>query len=210
MRIDHNKIEHYFAQIVSYIFNPLFIPFLAVIIIFLSGSIFSFYSTQAIRWILLITGIGTIVIPVFSIQILLFLRYINDFQMENRKERIIPYTLVLLSYIFTYFILKKIEAPSIFKGIILATIISLSLNILVLFFWKISSHALGAGGLLALTLLLYTRWYATHFTFLYAAILLSGMICSARLIVKAHNETQIYVGALTGFIIVILVLGILV
>ena len=81
-------------------------------------------------------------------------------------------------------------------------------------FIKISLHAAGVGGLVALVAL-------TKITFgysqaqigipggvnvvlpldyiLYAVILIAGFVCTSRMILKAHNLKEVYMGFIVGF-----------
>ena len=73
------------------------------------------------------------------------------------------------------------------------------------YFWKISAHLVGWGGLVGLILILSLRFNTDLMLFLILAILSSGFIGFARLKLEAHNPLQVYSGFLLGFVIMIVV-----
>lgn len=68
------------------------------------------------------------------------------------------------------------------------------------FQWKVSIHMIGIGGLTGMLLGLSQVLNAGLTEVILASILISGFLGSARLILKAHNPNQVYVGFLIGFV----------
>lgn len=79
---------------------------------------------------------------------------------------------------------------------------------IITYFWKISLHMIGLGGLLAyILLLLFVRGLQYGLPseidiLLSSVILLSGIVGSARLYLCAHTPAQVYVGYIVGFLLV--------
>jgi hypothetical protein len=71
---------------------------------------------------------------------------------------------------------------------------------------KISLHGLGWGGITAMLYQLIAIGSPQVFRIFLAAIFLSGLVLSARLIVKAHTRFEIYLGYSAGFLIMMLIL----
>jgi membrane-associated phospholipid phosphatase len=94
-----------------------------------------------------------------------------------------------------------------FAGGALACLISTIVN----FWWKISAHMAGIGGLLALLwqidameLEIISRpWMVAY---ILIAIILSGLLGSARLLLKRHTLPQVIAGFLNGLICVSLMM----
>ena len=79
-------------------------------------------------------------------------------------------------------------------GIFIATSVGLVFNN----FMKISLHAMAAGGAAA-AIILFSYYYQTPFgVFISIALLLTGIICTSRLLVSDHTEKEIYFGLLVG------------
>lgn len=202
----NEKILHAIAQFISACFNPLVIPSLATLMIFCSGNIFVLWPSAVVAWIVFVVSMGTLWMPLVVLQLLKQFQYITDLRMPGMKERILPYTLVMILFLITYFMIRRLNIPEVVVNIIFSSCIAIGVNIIFLFYWKISSHAMGAGGLLALTFVLFLRWQANNFTLLYLAILIAGMVCWARLWLEAHTEKQVYAGLVVGFVITAFVL----
>jgi hypothetical protein len=62
-------------------------------------------------------------------------------------------------------------------------------------------HAIGCGGMLGIMLVVLNNNFSSPFTLpLMAAILITGIVCSSRLIVSDHTQKDIYLGLFVGFI----------
>jgi membrane-associated phospholipid phosphatase len=201
--MQNNKLFRAVSQSISFLFNPLMIPSLGILFIFLSGSFSIIYTPKGMRIILLIVFTGTLLLPLIMFQILQYFELISNIQMEKRKERIIPYSITLIFFILTWFYLNKLPVPFINK-FILASVLCLIVNIIILFFWKISSHSIGAGGLVACMLYTVIAWHSVNYIFLLLSIFIAGLVGSSRLYLGVHTEKEVYLGFLTGFVVVFL------
>ena len=81
-------------------------------------------------------------------------------------------------------------------GSTIALFVDFLINILVI---KVSMHTTGAGGLIALVLVLFPYSMVNAFPVLLGAVLIAGCVGTARLALKAHSEREVYLGYLTGF-----------
>lgn len=200
------KMLAFFAQAVSVAFNPLVIPTLGTVIIFRSGNIFSLWPSSVVVWIVFIVSLGTLWLPLVILQLLKHMQYISNMQLDSMKERIFPYTLILITFVSTYLMIQRLNIPSIVTNIVLSSCLAIGVNILFLFYWKISSHAMGVGGLLALVWVLLWRWHSDNVMLMPIAIIIAGLVSWARLWLEAHTEKQVYVGLAIGFLITFSVL----
>jgi membrane-associated phospholipid phosphatase len=112
--------------------------------------------------------------------------------------------LITSAYFFmtTWFLYQKTDVDPvlwegmavIFTAVILLTIIS--------FFWKISAHMTGLGGLLAVVLILGNKFPTFEVLYpLLCALLLCGVVASSRLLLQAHRPVEVYAGWMLGFVI---------
>ncbi|HOK51436.1 MAG TPA: phosphatase PAP2 family protein [Bacteroidales bacterium] len=200
------KMLAFFAQAVSVAFNPLVIPTLGTVIIFRSGNIFSLWPSSVVVWIVFIVSLGTLWLPLVILQLLKHMQYISNMRLDSMKERIFPYTLILITFVSTYLMIQRLNIPSIVTNIVLSSCLAIGVNILFLFYWKISSHAMGVGGLLALVWVLLWRWHSDNVMLMPIAIIIAGLVSWARLWLEAHTEKQVYVGLAIGFLITFSVL----
>jgi membrane-associated phospholipid phosphatase len=113
---------------------------------------------------------------------------------------VVPYVATLALYIWAFFVFFKNDFNPIVTFIILAACISIFLafmiNILVL---KVSMHTTGAGGMVAMFMLLIPYSYHNPMWVFLASIVVAGAVGSARLALNAHTTREIYYGYLNGF-----------
>ena len=192
------------SKLISIVLHPIFIPILIAFFILTSTSDSFFISKSNKTIVYLFLFLYTIVLPIIFTLILYKSGYLSSIEMKKNKERVIPIFITLICFIFCYLKLQNILIfcpilNTALKGI---AIIVLSSGI-ISFFWKISLHMLGAGGLVSF--LIFTQIYTEFFSIILFSICLSGLLGSARLSENAHSKNQIYSGFLLGFIIEFLV-----
>jgi membrane-associated phospholipid phosphatase len=123
--------------------------------------------------------------------------------MPDRRDRAVPFLITCAYFIITlYFFYQRTELdPILWQGLGVIVVAILVLTA-VTFFWKISAHMIGVGGLLAVVLVLGKEF--SNFQVLYPLILvliLSGAIASSRLYLGAHRPNEVYAGFFAGFLI---------
>jgi hypothetical protein len=85
-------------------------------------------------------------------------------------------------------------------SIFAATIAGFMANI----YFKISMHGIGAGVALGFMIFLGLTGGVNFGLYLSVTLLLAGLVCTARLIVSNHSQTEIYVGLVTGMLAVLI------
>jgi len=191
-----------FSKSVSVMFHPLLMPTYALIIIFNSGTHYSYMPFQAQKIIYVLIFLTTFLIPVSIIPFLLQLKLISTFQLNERKDRIIPLFVTAISYYFSFYLLNQLpfHVPQFIKILILASAILIIINLFINLKWKISSHLIGISGLLSLIFIYAIVYYANLLYVLVLITLISGIVAFARLKLNAHSPQQIYLGFLLGFL----------
>ena len=125
---------------------------------------------------------------------------IRSWFMNERSDRIIPLIISTILYFVTTYIIFRFQVPNFLKSFFLATAFLSLTATLINFWWKISLHAIGAGALLALVLILSFKMYTPLLWYLIPSILVAGLILSSRLQLNLHNPGQVWSGFLTGFL----------
>lgn len=193
------------ARVISAIFTPFSIPFLAFLILFL----FSYLRIMPIQYKLIVLGVVycfTILMP--TLTIFLF-RKINGFTQEDlgeRKRRFMPFMLTITSYVFCLVMMHRLNIPWYMTGIILAALVMMVICIIVNLKWKLSEHMAGmgaiVGGLVSFSALFGYNpvWWLCLF------ILFAGVLGTARIILQHHTLGEVLVGFAVGLISSLLVL----
>ncbi len=187
------------ARVISLLFTPFYLPILGV------GALFTFSYMNALpewyKWkVLLIVYLFTILLPTFMIYGYRKVMGWTRIEMGQKRRRIVPYCLSMLSYLACIEVLQTENIYfficSIIFSALLVQITCAAINMV----WKISTHmaAVGgvAGGIIAFThLFLYNPiWW------LCLVIFLSGLLGSARMILRQHTLAQVTAGFGVGFI----------
>jgi membrane-associated phospholipid phosphatase len=198
------KKEGRIARIISFLFHPLLMPTIGIMIIFNTGY-FAYLSWELKRLVTLITFTGTFLFPVSIVPLFVYFKWVQQLEMMTYRERIIPLLFTSIMYYLTFVVLRKIPVPGIVYSFTLACAVGVFLNLLISFRWKISSHLIGIGGTTGLVLMLSITEGAGITLYLVSSILVSGLIAHARLKLNAHTPLQVYAGFLLGFMVTSLI-----
>lgn len=193
------------AKVISAIFTPFSIPFLAFLFLF----IFSYLRIMPLQYKLIVLGVVycfTILMPTLTIFIF---RKINGFSPEElaeRKKRYVPFILTITSYVFCLLMMHRLNIPWYMTGIILAALVMMVICVIVNLKWKLSEHMAGAGavvgGLVAFSALFGYNpvWWLCVF------ILVAGVLGTARIILQHHTPGEVMGGFIVGLTCSLLVL----
>jgi len=194
----------FIATFISYVLHPLLMPTLLflILMIFLPEALQPI-SGKITLYILLLIFITTFIIPVFSILGLRTTKTISSMRLENRAERILPFTFITIFYgMTTYLFHSKIEINNLILSIFIGATLLVALLTIITVFFKISVHAAGAGCmmgyLLAIMQLFPDQQLLAAFIII---IIISGLVLSARLYLNAHTSIEAYSGFFIGLTI---------
>ena len=189
------------ARLISIILHPIFIPIISFHLSIKMVPDLDFTIANYQNYILLILIICTIMLPVLCMLFLIKFDVISSLEMTKNQERPIP---LLLTGGFLILSLKLTEKLLIFTPVLkkelVGAIIIILLASIISKFWKISLHMLGVGGLIGVLVSLQYLYGGLSSMIIYF-MLIAGITAMARIYLKAHNHSQIYVGFIVGFII---------
>jgi len=126
---------------------------------------------------------------------------IKSLEMESNRERIIPLTFTIIPYLLSVYFLVKLPIPSVISAFMIGASLVVAFCLITSIWWKVSIHLVGIGGLVGFLVAFSIMLYIDIFIYLLIAILISGVLAAARLNLKAHNPLQVYIGFISGFII---------
>lgn len=194
-------MEKSVSKIVSYLFHPLVMTTLGMLVLFNSGTSLSVLQPEVKRLSLIVTALFTFVFPASMIIILYLTRVIHNIDLNERKERVLPIALTIILYLFTFFVMRGI--PQLTGGHIVFLFcppVALFIALVVNNFMKPSVHMVGIGvmvGILLVVALVYGA--AIQYLFI-VAVLAGGLIGSARLSLGIHRPIEIFVGFMIGLV----------
>ena len=194
---------HFFCQLISYLFHPLILTtYIVAIVLFLYP--YSTIPNATIKlYLIIVVFVLTFLIPVVALITMYKMRIINNLYLENNRQRRIPYLITTIIYLNSYFFFKYEFNfnDDVLSSTLLIITFSMFMVAIISFFWKISAHSVGVGGLVGLTFWIH---FTTQFNFLFlicASIAISGFTMTARLFLKSHTNAQVYAGFLLGLFV---------
>jgi len=190
-----------FAKILSYLFHPIFAPLYGIALLF-SLPIYLNYKIQQqfINFTFSVVLLNLVISPILVSLYLKRKGIIQSLEMSTTKERVIPYLVSAVLYCVTFFLFRQIQMPALylkfFLGAFLAVVILL---IGALFTQKISAHLAALGGICGMLYSISMVSFTETLTWLLLAIIVSGFVASARIILKSHSSIELISGFLLGF-----------
>ena len=192
-------LEEKIAKFISYLFHPLLMPIYGTLLVFYSNLDSFFVMPMVLKlFILLMISISTILMPVSGSLIMLKNGYIKSLMLSEREERRLPLLLTSIFYLLNFYLLNKLALTPSLKIFLLGSCIGIVLTMLISFFWKISTHMIGIGGLVGLLIGLSLRMESNLYQLIIIGLLISGIISFARLKLNTHTAAQVYLGFLLG------------
>jgi hypothetical protein len=196
-------ILRFWAQFFSVIFHPLFIPVMAAwFLAFVQPGYFTGIPPHEKTMIVIRVGYNTIFYPALTVVLLKALGFSKSILLKTQRERIVPYIATNIFYFWVFLVFKnQPEVPVILTGYIFGAFLASSAALIANIYFKISMHALGVGSLCGLVLIIIFLGF-TYSVFLTTMLvfLITGIVCTSRLIVSDHRPFDIYAGIVVAIL----------
>jgi hypothetical protein len=191
------KLSRFF----SWIFQPLLMQLYgALLLLNLPFYAFNLLSIQLKYYVLISTSLFTVVLPVLSIVLLKQFGFIDSLYLNKREDRKYPILFTTAFQLANYYYLSKVHLPELYYLFLIAGLFSLLITLLITYYWKISMHMTGIGGLCGAMLLCALAWQIDLRFIIAGLFVVAGITGSSRLILNAHTPYQLVAGFLAGLI----------
>lgn len=141
----------------------------------------------------------TAVLPGLFIYLLVRNGAAGDLELTNRRERAVPYLIFVVSILSCFYFMNRMMMPYWLLGVLAGTCAALLIALCINFFWKISAHEIGAGGLLG-GLMGYAEIHQLNLSWAFMlAFMIAGLLGTSRIYLKRHTPMQVYAGFGLGF-----------
>jgi hypothetical protein len=197
------SVVRFFAHFFSYVFHPLFVPlYVLLFLMYVHPSYFSGIDDSTKSWLAISVAYTTIFFPAFTVLLSKGLGFIGSVFLRTQKDRIIPYIASGIFYFWMFRVCANHPAslnpivPSFMLGVFLAASVALIANI----YFKISMHAIGMGGWLGIFLLIMESNTMLMTWPLCLVLLITGIVCTSRLLISDHRPKEIYAGLVVGLL----------
>ena len=193
------------ARIISTLFHPLLLPTAGILLLLNSGFYFDLLVWDAKRFILLVVFLTTCILPLLAVAVLSLNPRFNLLA-PNSRDRFITLFGTSVFYYLGFILLQKVQAVPEFRLIMLASVLVITLLLLILIKWPISKHMASIGGLTGTLFALAFRNGVNPVYPVLMVVLVSGLLGTAQLILGKHNLKQLIAGYGLGFIVLYLVM----
>jgi len=175
------------ASLISYMFHPLIMPSLGLLIILNSGTYLALLDPAAKRAIMFVMALGTLIFPLMMLPVLQYRNLMmKNGQAATRGERLVPQIIILALYIITFVYFKRLPLSQVIHAYVLSVTGTFFLLILVNLKFRISIHAAALGGLTGLIIALIFLYETPLQGLLMLTLLAGGLTGSSRLAQGDH------------------------
>jgi len=194
------------SRIVSFLFHPLLLAtyMFALFAFSLPAGLDPLKEDGHLNFVFLIFCV-TFVLPALNIGIFKTFGSIRSFAMEERQERIIPFSFITILYgVITYLFYSRTRVSlndNLLKFLLIIDILVLIATIVTIFY-KVSVHSMSIWGFIGIILPLnkVSEDGALFFPTIIAFVI-AGLVMTARLQLNAHTPREVMVGSMLGFAI---------
>jgi hypothetical protein len=190
------------AKWISGVFHPLVMPLATLVMVFALDPYL-----QALPEVFMYMGVVVLVntlAPAVSIWVLHRRGYLSDLDIRNRKERALPFIIVLAYFIMTYALLVLSPAlfiPLVYLDMWMGLMASIGIALLITRWFKISMHMLAQGGVLGTVMAVQAMQMVPAWTLNGVLVFIAGWVGFARIDMGVHRHIEVYTGYLLGFIV---------
>ena len=212
-----NKYLLGLASFFTLLFHPLLmVTYMLVVLLVVNPYQFGVHSIVEQGRLVLLVFVSTFAMPTLALVLMRSLRMVDSLQLEDRKQRIGPYIITGTFYLWMFINFKHNQSiPHSLTVVTLGATIALFIAFFCNNFTKISAHAVGMGGLVGMSVVnsmffsfdtfSLNTWvfgpmeFSSNFVIM-VAIVLAGIVCTSRLLLKAHTPAQVYGGLASGVV----------
>lgn len=188
------------AQCISLIFSPFYLPVLAFVVLFFF-SYLNYTSWAYSLTVILTVYLFTVLLPELGIFVYRRLNGWTRRELSRRERRVVPYILSIASYAILLGLMDYLRMPRFTLGIV-AGALGIQIACALINPWvKVSTHAAASGGLAGALMAVSIMLQYDLTPWLCLSILLSGVVCTARLILRQHTLAELGIGVVTGFMV---------
>ncbi len=190
------------ANIISYLFHPVFVPvYVMLFLLYEHPYIFAGVSARDKILTLLQSVLMYTFFPLVTVLLLKGLGFIPSILLRTQRERIIPLLATMTWSFWIWNVWRNLpgsprEIVLFSMAAFLASIVAWLMNIYV----KVSLHAIAMGVAASFFLTLAFSSSLSFGIYISIVLALTGLVCTARLLVSDHRPAEVYSGLLGGVV----------
>jgi len=190
------------AHFFSWIFHPLFIPlYVTFFLCYIHPYAFVALTEKSKIFKIIFVFVNTAMFPGLAVFLMWRLKFTKSLLLRTQRERIIPYAAAMVFYFWAWYVSRSLQDnQEIFTGFLFGSFLTVIAAWMANIYFKISMHALAIGGLLFFIFWVSFSGDGTSGLYTSVALLIAGIVCTARMIVSDHRPIEIYSGVFIGML----------
>jgi hypothetical protein len=175
----------------------------AYVVYVLMPAEFAGLNPKQIGFLFINIGYTSTFFPLFSILLMKKLGFISSYHMPSARERTGPLMATMIFYFWVSHVFNSMPGvvPFALKVLLLGNLWGIILLFMANIFTKVSMHTAAAGGMIGIIIVLMIISPANMTAPLFIAIILAGVIGTARMILGAHQRGDIWLGYIIGIVV---------
>jgi hypothetical protein len=198
-----NKFLRTVATILSYLLHPVFIPLYLALFLHWFAPQTVLGGKQSFNENIAVIIENTVLFPLLVVALLRGLGFLKSFTMQNPKDRIVPLMGTMIFYFWAYWVLRNTDAPFILRVLLLGSFWGVIAVFMINIFYKISMHTSGAGSMVGLFIVLMLTVQGNFILPFMAVLAIAALIGYIRVISGTHKMFEIWMGYITGLLIML-------
>ena len=195
----NNRLLLSTAKFISQLTSPFYLPVLAFLLIF------TFSYLRLLPWeykgiVVVLVYFFTALLPHTLIFVYAKLNGWGHRHLGKRERRYVPYIISIFSYYILLQIMTLLFMPRFTMGLIVGALAIQLICFLLNPFLKVSTHAASAGSAVGALMVLGIYFDFNPLFWICIAILYTGIVCTARYILRVHTLAGIGWGVLIGVV----------
>ena len=185
------------AQLISYLFHPLIMSSVGLLIILNSGTYLSLLDPAAKRAIMFVLALGTLIFPLMMLPILQYRSLVmKNGQVATKGEQLVPQIIILILYIITFVYFKRLPLSQVIHAYVLSVTGTFFIVLVLNLRFRVSIHTAALGGLTGLIFALIFLYETPLQGLLMLTLFAGGMTGSSRVALGEH-----WGGVLCGYLL---------
>ncbi len=187
------------AKILSSLLHPSLVPIYLVALLLFANTIYDMFPLRIKLYLLWVVALYAMVIPFIGRTLLRRADRWGGGRIKHLRSKAVPLLLGTCCYLLCAITLMKSPSLILFRKIAFAAAMSELFCLLTLPFWRASLHMTAMGAATAALVTFNIIGIQSMFWVMMAAIMVTGILASARLYTGRNNGIQILAGFVGGF-----------
>jgi len=188
----------YAARFLSLLFTPFYLPLMGLILLFT----LSYLALLPIGYrlqIIALVYICTILMPTYIIHFYRRYQGWSPLELGRRERRMVPYVISILCYFLCVWLLKMLTVFHFVSSILMAALLVQIVCAIINVWWKVSTHTAAIGGVAGALFAFAEIFGFNPVWWMCLVLIVSGLLGSARIILRQHSLAQVVGGFGIGF-----------